>query len=430
MRSFLRTSAIEQFIEVFLCFVSLYPLSRGKDVEIMAKFRWRVSLLIPTLILLYVGYVSFKLVRGRWSCDKSQASKSTGSVASRGSVGCFSNRTKLILFYTPLFSSKPWNDIKSTADFLVDCPSKNCKISYDNSDIGRSDLAIFHAIDMPSWWDLQILYYSKCSFQRMAYLSHESVQLKPKNWAPNGFFDWTITYKRNSDFTIPYGHSFPKPAETTGEKASVNFAKGKDKLVAWAVSHCGTARDAYVKELVKHINVDVYGACSSVYGQDNQCLRNSSNCDALFKTYKFYLAFESFLCADYITEKFWRTLNWSVVPVVLMRDSYEAVAPPGSFISVQDFPTVKALAQYLLYLDKNDTAYNGYFKWRRKFGSEQKHWFRFVACDICDALQNECLQKKSYQHFESFWNQKADCDEREASLLRVVNAASNSLPPL
>ena len=44
------------------------------------------------------------------------------------------------------------------------------------------------------------------------------------------------------------------------------------------------------------------------------------------------------------------------MPVVLGKDYYSAdVVPPGSFISVQDFPSVKALAKYLLYLDKNDT---------------------------------------------------------------------------
>ena len=37
---------------------------------------------------------------------------------------------------------------------------------------------------------------------------------------------------------------------------------------------------------------------------------------------------------------------------------YKKIAIPGSFINVLDFPSVKALADYLLYLDKNNTAYN------------------------------------------------------------------------
>ena len=50
------------------------------------------------------------------------------------------------------------------------------------------------------------------------------------------------------------------------------------------------------------------------------------------------------------------------MPVVLSRDYYSAdVVPPASCISVQDFPSLKAFAEYLLYLDKNDTAYNEYF---------------------------------------------------------------------
>ena len=36
----------------------------------------------------------------------------------------------------------------------------------------------------------------------------------------------------------------------------------------------------------------------------------------------------------------------------------------GSFIHVDDFSGPAELASYLNYLDKNDTAYNMYFRWR------------------------------------------------------------------
>ena len=61
------------------------------------------------------------------------------------------------------------------------------------------------------------------------------------------------------------------------------------------------------------------------------------------------------------------------MPITLTRDFYTPeVVPPGSFISVQDFPSVKALAEYLLYFDKNDTAYNEYFTWKKNTPLDQE----------------------------------------------------------
>ena len=337
---------------------------------------------------------------------------------------CYSDGTKLILFYTTLFGKKPWMDIGSKESFLADCPFKKCEISYDENDITRSDLVIFHAGDMSGLETLESIHQDRRPDQRMAYLSHENILFTPDvSQMPDGFFNWTITYKRTSDFPIPYGHYIPldySGAAAVKAGGPVNYAEGKDKLVAWAVSHCGTVREKYVQELVKYIKVDVYGNCASVYGQNNECPRSSPRCDELFKTYKFYLAFENSVCTDYITEKFWRSLRWKVVPIVLSTDYYTPVAPPGSFISVQEFPTVKALAEHLLYLDKNDTAFNEYFRWRQKFTARQRHWFQFTACDICDALHDRCRQAGRYDRLQSFWNAPTDCQEREILLLKLI----------
>ena len=44
---------------------------------------------------------------------------------------------------------------------------------------------------------------------------------------------------------------------------------------------------------------------------------------------------------------------------------YTKLAIPSSYINVLDFKSVKQLAEYLHYLNRNDTAYNEYFKWRQ-----------------------------------------------------------------
>lgn len=58
----------------------------------------------------------------------------------------------------------------------------------------------------------------------------------------------------------------PVNASQTGNTASYdlrNMVQNKKKLVAWFVSNCKTpsAREKYVAELQKYVQVDVYGAC-------------------------------------------------------------------------------------------------------------------------------------------------------------------------
>ena len=55
-----------------------------------------------------------------------------------------------------------------------------------------------------------------------------------------------------------------------------------------------------------------------------------------------------------------------MVSIVLgaYKEDYEAALPPSSYINVDDFSSIKQLTDYLLYLDRNDTAYASYFAWK------------------------------------------------------------------
>ena len=339
-----------------------------------------------------------------------------------------SNNTKIILFYTSWFGRKPWPDFASSEVNLSysNCPeTEKCKITYNNDDIGKSDLVIFHARDMKGSVirkELQQIQTYRSPSQRMAFFCLESPQNDPLNNIdiPDGFFNWTLTFKTESDFHFPYG-SYARLSSAENPPPLIDYAASKSKFVMWTVSNCGHIREKYVKKLLNYISVDVYGGCSRIYGQNNQCSR-SRNCEDIFKPYKFTLAFENGVCTDYITEKFWMALQRNTVPVVLARDYYSAdVVPPASFISVQDFPSVKALAEYLLYLAKNDTAYNEYFSWRQKFVSNGN--FHFKACKLCDALHDGRLKPKAYSDdmFKKFWNKDIDCKTREETLSRLID---------
>ncbi|RXG54880.1 Alpha-(1,3)-fucosyltransferase C [Armadillidium vulgare] len=139
--------------------------------------------------------------------------------------------------------------------------------------------------------------------------------------------------------------------------------KTKNKMAAWMVSNCKTPskREEYVRELQKFIPVDIYGSCGPL-----KCTKDpikSKGCyEKIEKEYKFYLSFENSLCEDYVTEKFFNILRFYIIPVVRGHTDYAAIAPPHSYINVEDFKSMEDLANYLIYLGKNDTAYMEYFQ--------------------------------------------------------------------
>lgn len=55
-----------------------------------------------------------------------------------------------------------------------------------------------------------------------------------------------------------------------------------------------------------------------------------------------------------------------MLPVVMgaRQADYAAVAPHNSYVHVEEFAGPKELADYLHLLDKDDSLYNSYFKWK------------------------------------------------------------------
>ncbi|CAH8625187.1 unnamed protein product [Schistosoma guineensis] len=186
--------------------------------------------------------------------------------------------------------------------------------------------------------------------------------------------NFTISYRFDSTIYSPYGYYEPylkyHGPKTRYPLPSRNFAAGKSKKVAWFVSNCAakSPRLQYAEELSKYISVDIYGKCGT-----KVCSRNLINDPSLLdcfklirQSYKFYLSFENSLCSWYITEKLYKNaLKNDILPIVMGAsiEEYERVAPPYSFIHVDQFESPAKLADYLKYLDKNDTAYNEYFAW-------------------------------------------------------------------
>ena len=102
---------------------------------------------------------------------------------------------------------------------------------------------------------------------------------------------------------------------------------------------------------------------------------------------------------------------------------YSRLAIPGSYINVLDFNTVKDLAEYLHYLDQNITAYNEYFKWRKRYRMGGDWYFLCQFCKKGSSLTG--LQLKHNQDLTDFWVRQGKCDEKDQLVLKMWTAHSS-----
>lgn len=336
-------------------------------------------------------------------------------------------RRLLILVYTLNGNEVKWvgEDREEcnldTGENFVQCPLERFEITYDKQRFSESNLVVFHANNMPNLGHLVALSKTRPISQRWVYHTMESPRVTPDPGFLKGFFNATWTYRSDSDFSAAYATYVPLRLTEKAEAKAVDYTKGKMKLVAWMVSNCGPRlRLDFVKQLKQFIDVDAYGRCSQFLGKKLSCSKSREK--QCLKPYKFYLAFENALCKDYITEKYWEHLgDDNIVPVVMggLEGDYGKLAIPGSYINVMDFKTVKELADYLHYLDRNNTAYNEYFKWRQKY---QKSPYHYPLCNFCRsyALKSELSKVKIHHSLKDFWVKQGRCGEDDQKIYQML----------
>jgi hypothetical protein len=225
-------------------------------------------------------------------------------------------------------------------------------------------------------------------------------------------FNWTISYRFNAEANIgAYGLTVLRKQALTIDEFNIYANQqfnNRQSAAVWFVSNCQTkARIEYYRELRFYYPlIRVYGRCVS-QNQTNQCHR-LSQCETFeLSQNRFYLAFESQSCRDYITEKFWRSLAYGIIPIVFgprTKQSLERIAPPNSFIYTGDFQSVSKLVEHLNKINQNRTLFSEYHQWRRFYQvfyrPEDIEQYRF--CELCYRLntnQNRIYYKDINQFF-------------------------------
>ncbi|XP_026752744.2 alpha-(1,3)-fucosyltransferase 10 [Galleria mellonella] len=192
-------------------------------------------------------------------------------------------------------------------------------------------------------------------------------------------FNFSATFSRHSDVPFPLQY-MDSINDITSKEHYVDTSTKNNYLkeigpIMYLQTDCETSteRDKYVKELMKFIQVDSYGAClnNKVIPQKfkHDYLNNLNDPEFLDFTarYKFVIAIENGVCDDYITEKFWRAIKVGTVPIYFGSPTIRDWLPNNkSAILIKDFPTPKAMSEYLQLLLKNDKLYEEYLEHKIK----------------------------------------------------------------
>ncbi|XP_046556777.1 alpha-(1,3)-fucosyltransferase C-like [Haliotis rubra] len=332
------------------------------------------------------------------SSDKYRQKRSYSVDFTHGYRPVTSTKSKLILFHNPPRWFTAFQ--KFCPQGLQKCPQKHCECSFDTKRVDKADAVIFDGVELHLTPPLKqtnqvwIMFGLECPYYYNNQLS------RSEHW--RHMFNWTMTYRLDSDVILPYNVLFQLQ-----QPPKVNFSQialNKTKSVLWFVSNCNTQskRQQYVKELRKHISVDIYGRCGPL-----KC--SGPKCDFLYNQYRFYLSFENSFCVDYATEKLFKVYAHNIVPVVRGGADYNSLVPNGTYINAADFSSPKELATYLKYLETNVTAYAEILENKSKYThSHTGTTYESAFCDICVKLHN--LDKYQQYYFDSVrWLREDTC---------------------
>lgn len=269
-----------------------------------------------------------------------------------------------------------------------------CFLTDNTSAFSTADVVVFHHQELSTGLSALPLHLDRPASQHWVWMSMEPPVNNANLTQLNGLFNWTMSYRRDADISIPYGKTI-LGSDDPGFQAAPNHSC----LVSWVVSkyQAHQARAGVYKSLKKYIPIEVYGSWNKKPLSDRKLLPTIANC-------MFYLSFENSEAKDYISEKLWRNaFQAGAIPVVLgpSRATYEALAPPGSFIHVADFKSTADLAAYLKHVAADRQAYEAYFQWHSTHRIKTYTDWRERLCQIC--VQYPSLPaSRIYQDLESW----------------------------
>ncbi|XP_014366829.2 alpha-(1,3)-fucosyltransferase C isoform X1 [Papilio machaon] len=315
------------------------------------------------------------------------------------------------------------------------CPYTNCFVTGDKKYLGdytKFDLIAFAGPEVVRMNNI-FLPTKRSPHQKYVFATIESADNYPVcSNRFDGFFNWTWTYRLDSEAKWGYIVIRDSDKKIIGPKKDMNWMKleemnpvteelkmklkSKTKAAAWFISNCysRSGRERFVKELQGYLkqyklDVDIYGACGPLKcGRDHE-----DECyNMIEKDYYFYLAFENSFSEDYVTEKLLHGLKHNAVPIVYGGANYTRFMPDGIYLNARDLGFEK-LAVKMYELIKSPEKYAEYFRWKDHYSYYRRHESLETDdyCRFCSILNEDELVKKTtiYKHFRKWWDPPNRC---------------------
>ncbi|KAL7641310.1 UNVERIFIED_CONTAM: hypothetical protein RMT77_008448 [Armadillidium vulgare] len=334
------------------------------------------------------------------------------------------SKEKMLLMWTGFNGPRSiWKKVFKRL-LLNECEENRCFIELRRENVEKADAILFNIHDLHRHFDNRNESVHKphpstrSENQIYVFFSQEAPNVNSYEnikWEEyKNFFNWTMTYRTDSDVFVPFGKIQKRIIKKKVSYISEEELKRKEKALAM-VSHCPTSsrREELIQQMNNHMKIDVYGACGNkrcgnpAYIYRVNTMKNES-CNNLYSNYAFFLAFENSLCKDYVTEKLFRSLKLGVLPVVFGGADYNNMAPPNSFINVNQFQNYANLVKYLLKVSDDHILYNSYLRWQEDYDVEIGSPFKPFICDLCKKLHSK-RTFKSYPDIRQWFFENKNC---------------------
>ena len=197
----------------------------------------------------------------------------------------------------------------------------------------------------------------KSAWQLWGYYSLESSAIYPEMHEATHMaqFDLELSTRLGSHVPMTFAPRMPDVI-----RRPLTEDKSQAGLVLYLQSNCVEWRDAYVSDLMKHVQVDSLGKCL----KNGRYPENVGTVELLAR-YKFFIAFENSIAPDFVTERVFNAWIAGAVPIYLGAPNIEDFAPHAhSLIRAKAFADAGELAKYLNYLDSNSTAWEEYLRFK------------------------------------------------------------------
>lgn len=144
--------------------------------------------------------------------------------------------------------------------------------------------------------------------------------------------------------------------------------------------------------------------------------RFKSDCLDLSQYY-FYLALENSHCRQYLTEEvFYNAYSKGAIPIIKGPPTAdcEKLLPPQSFLHIDNFESVEALATEIVYIRENVDRLLSYHYWRAHF-TVINEGGSTIPCRICEALNYNSKKPSiyAYDDVQLFLEERILCDMRQ-----------------